>query len=113
MGITLGVLLSCVDEPVYNGVKFLNVECKFVCAMMLDKLYFKLDTDIIIIGCYFPPFGSTSYAEEEDGMAILEEIIVTLKNEQNAELVILGDLNAHTALLPNYIFNDDVTIFRY
>ena len=76
--------------------------------MLCDKNAFGYMQDIIIICCYLPPQGSTSYANGKEGIEILHDNIVNISEKYpDAYLMVVGDLNARTSTEPDFIQDDD------
>ena len=64
----------------------------------------------ILLFTYLPPYGSTSYPNDEiNGIQHLENLLVHLDNKYpGIDKIISGDLNARTKDLPDYILDDNV-----
>ena len=88
-----------------NGIKFLENNFADFVWIKLCKEFFGLENDMFVCMAYIPPDNSTYYkARNIDSIEILEKEI--LNKSALGEIVILGDLNARTGTLPDFIVND-------
>ena len=94
-----------VKNELLSGVKvILNEEGSDFQICKLDRLFFKLTTDIYLINVYAKPYNSSSSNENSSGREIIkkvEDIINDLK--KNGEIILCGDFNSrignHTGML--------------
>ena len=72
------------------------------------SLFGKLNT-VILIALYLPPETSPRYDGDEKGMELLEDLLLKVRSKYcDCSILILGDLNARTGILQDYIVDDDV-----
>ena len=104
-----GGILVCVKDSLAPGVKRIKETFKYAITLLLDGDFFGLGQDMLLFCVYLPPQGSTSYEEDqENGVDLLENHIAATLADQDGEcsLCILGDLNARTGALRDYVVDD-------
>jgi exonuclease III len=83
------------------GVKFIKEDDCFI-WMKLCKSYFNMSKDVYLFASYIPPEGSTFYEHNNiDPFTSLEESV--MQYQSLGDIVLLGDLNARTGELKDYI----------
>ena len=64
---------------------------------------------LILIAIYLPPEFSPRYEGTENGVELLEDLLYKVRSAYcNCSIMILGDLNARTGTLQDYIIDDNV-----
>ena len=100
----IGVLIR---DNLCPGIKVLEINTKHVIPVLLNKVFFDLPHNLIVCFTYLPPEGSTSYEDEQNGVAILQDTLTNLYVENDDCLIcVIGDLNARTGVLKDYIVDD-------
>ena len=99
-----GGLSILVNKNIKSGVSIIKKDPRKI-WIKLSRFYFSLPYDIFICGVYFPPIDS-KYMNDGDAFGDLENDIITFSDL--GEIIILGDLNARTGTLSDFIVNDDM-----
>ena len=64
---------------------------------------------LILIAIYLPPENSPRYEDHESEIELLENLIIDLKRDfSDYSILIIGDLNARTGTMQDYILDDTV-----
>ena len=100
-GIAVGV-----KNNIKPAITQVSSRSKDIIWLRLQNNYFNLPNDMIIGVVYISPANSTyTKSLSETVWAVLEDELTQFNN--NEQILITGDFNAHTACLPHYITNDD------
>ena len=76
--------------------------------LKFDKHFFRWDNDLYVCACYIPPEGSPTHLVDNvkvDPYTLLEDDII--KYQSNGNVLIVGDVNARTGTLHDFIGNDE------
>ena len=75
-------------------------------AIKLNKSFFKLNQDIILITCYIPPSNSTYLKKQDDPFTSISEILETLDPSSN--IILCGDFNARTGGIEDKVLCENI-----
>lgn len=92
-----------IKESISTFVEILNNTCEYIIWFKVNNTLLNIESDILIGSIYLPPTGSRYLNEDE--MILLDEEIVQMCTEYKYSLL-LGDINARTACLPDFIGSD-------
>ncbi|MES9902847.1 MAG: reverse transcriptase family protein [Sedimenticola sp.] len=93
-----------VKEELSQHVEILNNACEYILWLKLNHTAVNVDSDILIGVIYLPPTGSR-YLDEDQMLLLDDEITRNCVNYTFS--ILLGDVNARTACLADYIVFDD------
>ena len=91
-----------------NYLSFIDNECQFVQWVKLSKSLLNLDRDVILGAVYIPP-ENTKYSSSEAFDDLENELMTYCKNS-NLYTAFVGDFNAKTGTLSDYIIPDDTLL---
>jgi len=99
-----------VRNSLLTYVKRINKTCKFAVFLVLRNTCTGYDNDILLTCAYLPPKGSSFYCQfnNENGVELLQEEILSLSVDNNYDHVICGDLNSRCGGLHDYIVQDGI-----
>ena len=90
-----------------NGLQKLKTEMNDIIWVKLDKLFFNLEKDIYICVAYLSPENSSIFKDKTN--SLFEDIEKEVsKYCYDGDVIIMGDLNARTGRLKDYISDDSV-----
>ena len=87
-----------------NSAELVSINCEYLMLVKLNRKPLSLDQDLFLAVVYLPPSGSKYL--DEDELQNLENEICHLCSEHKYCLFI-GDVNARTASMPDFIPTDD------
>ena len=105
-----GGILTFYKTEYEKGIQRLYKDFDYATICKLDKEFFNLDRNIILICAYLPPEGSVAYTDgdESNGIELLHNKILEIQNDFYSDhLLIMGDLNARIGDRKDFI-NDGV-----
>ncbi|MEW8548220.1 MAG: endonuclease/exonuclease/phosphatase family protein [Candidatus Thiodiazotropha sp.] len=102
-GRAMAGIIAFVRRRLCENIQRLCDDCDFAIFLQLNKKVLKRDKDILLCFAYLPPDSSPFYEDKDfRGIALLENQILEL-NTEGISLMLLGDLNARTSDLPDFI----------
>ena len=101
-GRSSGGMLVMINKEMKKGIKLVEKNTSYGIWLKLEKSFFNLDENIYICGCYTQP---------EDSVYAIKDVFDTIENDISdfarlGKVVIMGDLNARTGNLLDYVIND-------
>ena len=101
-----GGIVFLVKDEIKHVVKIIDYKSDFMVWIKLDKSYLKSENDIFVSAVYIPPSNSSFY--NKGGLDPFDEFENSVQNyASKGEVIIMGDINARTGCLPDYIKNDN------
>ena len=91
-----------------KGVTYIDTNNDYCIWMKFDRTYFGLDKDIFLCACYIPPEGSNIYKQYQakfNRFNIIED--ETMKYKQKGNVLLMGDLNARSGVLDDFVDKDN------
>ena len=107
-----GIALLC-KSHYRQGISILPIISEDFFWIKLNKQFFNISEDLYICAVYDPPPGS-SYSQRQirDPLETIEENVIEYSKKGN--IMLLGDFNARTGNLPDYVMGDsDIIIPMY
>lgn len=102
-GRAMAGLVVFVRHSVCKNIKRVCNDCDFAIFLQLDKHALNLNKDVLFCFTYLPPDNSPYYENKQlKGVQMFENQLLEMDIE-NVHLVILGDLNARTAELSDFV----------
>ncbi|KAK6168821.1 hypothetical protein SNE40_019995 [Patella caerulea] len=79
-------------------------------VLFLDKNFFNLDSDVVLICVYISPENSAYYnGREQDTMSVLQDVLIEIRTEYGfVDIILAGDFNSRTGDLEDYVENDSL-----
>ncbi|MES9884481.1 MAG: endonuclease/exonuclease/phosphatase family protein [Sedimenticola sp.] len=93
-----------IKDDILGSTVVLQNTCEYILWLKIKHDILNLDSDILLGAIYLPPTGSR-YLDEDQMILLDEEIAQHCTNYKFS--ILLGDVNARTACLPDYIVSDD------
>ncbi len=93
-----------IKDDILGSTTVLHNTCEYIIWLTIKHDILNLDSDILLGAIYLPPTGSRYL--DEDQMILLDEEIAQYCTNYTFS-ILLGDVNARTACLPDYIVSDD------
>ena len=95
-------------KSLQKGIHVLNVNQQDVIWCRLEAQFFSMKADVYVCFVYIPPADSSVFSyTDQDYWSSLEEQIA--KFSQKGEVLIMGDMNARTANIPDFHYRIDST----
>ena len=96
-----------VSSSLKKAFKIVNVESDFIVCAKLDKSVTGYSEDIYLLATYIPPSNSSFYRARGHSDPF-DDLSQTIHKYANlGQILILGDMNARTGNLPDFIENDE------
>ena len=93
-----------VHKLIAKGVKQILADYKDVIYVVLDKMYFRLEKDLIIGFVYISPENSVYYEDKDkDSLDCLDDALCEISNKYEADIILTGDFNCRTGEDNDYI----------
>ena len=104
-GRNMGGVVVYIKNTVSKWTKHILKKFDFGLIFSIDKAYFDLNKDVILVCLYLPPESSPMYKNQNTfGIQIVENLV--LENPTifcDHEILIVGDLNSRTGSLPDFV----------
>ncbi|MES9881385.1 MAG: reverse transcriptase family protein [Sedimenticola sp.] len=93
-----------IKDELYSFIDILDNTCDYIVWLIIKQSALTIDDNVLIGVIYIPPTGSR-YLDEDHMQLLDDEISRKCLNFKYA--LIIGDVNARTACLPDYVVCDD------
>ena len=101
-----GGIAICIKQELVGAVKQIHIRSNDISWIRIQGEKIQLNNDIILGVVYVSPINSTyTKCLPEQVWDVLEEELLQFKDDE--QILLAGDFNAHTGVLPDYIVNDD------
>jgi len=97
-----------VKNSVQEGFSQLNKTFNHAIFLKMDKQYFTLEKDIVLVFTYLLPDGLFVYRNnEQSGIELSQEELVAVIGNNDMDILICGDMNARCGYLLDYLEDED------
>ena len=99
-----GGIIVIFKEELRKFLRFIKTESEFVQWVDISKNLISIENNILL-GCTYIPPEYSKYSSPDSYIEVEEELLGFSQNTQN--IVILGDFNARTSTVNDYIIADE------
>jgi hypothetical protein len=98
----MGGIAVFVKRDLNDCVRRRNPTCNFAVILeIVSDIFSNKKTELIFT--YLPPESSPFYTDNVKGVKLLESLLNELCIDDNIELILMGDLNARTGIVAEFI----------
>lgn len=102
-----GGIVVFIKDALHKGIQLVLTDSDGIMWFKLDKEFFSFEDDLYLCCAYLPPEKSQVYSVISNNEHIFDKLTQNITTFQIlGKVIIMGDLNARTAVAPDYIMDD-------